>query len=107
MDRIATGFLADARPHEIKWNRRLRRLCEREPAQTVTRPGSLCPGTARRAKSRRSDWPCFRGALGHEDYLVLGSAFDYWNAWSARKWTMVNPRGLTASSLFFTLSRKT
>lgn len=29
------------------------------------------------------------------------------NAWSARKRTMVRPRGLTASSLFFTLSRKT
>ena len=29
------------------------------------------------------------------------------NAWSARKRTMVKPRGLTASSLFFTLSRKT
>ena len=28
------------------------------------------------------------------------------NAWSVRKWTMVNPRGLTVSSSFFTLSRK-
>ena len=29
------------------------------------------------------------------------------NAWSALKRTMVNPRGLTVSSLFFTVSRKT
>jgi hypothetical protein len=29
------------------------------------------------------------------------------NAWSARKRTMVRPRGFTASSLFFTFSRNT
>ena len=59
------------------------------------------------AKMKRADWPCCEAALGHEDYLVLGSALDYSNARSAWKWMMVNPRGFTASSSFFTLSRKT
>jgi hypothetical protein len=48
-----------------------------------------------------------RVALGHEDCLDMGSGFVYSKAWSARKRTMVNPRGFTASSLFFTVSRKT
>ena len=59
------------------------------------------------AKMEETDWPRCETALGHEDCLVLGSALDYSNAWSAWKWMMVNPRGFTASSSFFTLFRKT
>ncbi len=40
-------------------------------------------------------------------WIAASAAFDQLNAWSARKRTMVNPSGSTASSLFFTLSRKT
>ena len=59
------------------------------------------------AKMERSDWPCCEAGLGHEDRLVLRGALDYSNAWSAWKWMMVNPRGFTANSSFFTLLRKT
>ena len=40
-------------------------------------------------------------------WIAASAALDQLNAWSARKRTMVNPSGSTASSLFFTLSRKT
>ena len=76
-----------------------------EIAGTATE--ALHDGTADRAKIRRAYRPQMRAALGHEDCLAMGSGFVYSNAWSARKRTMVKPRGFTASSLFLTVSRKT
>ena len=59
---------------------------------------------------RRNEGPIGRELEPRVDmnYPQLGSGFVvYSNAWSALNRTMVNPRGSTASSLFFTVSRKT
>lgn len=50
---------------------------------------------------------CLAPAKAHVPDCPCGRHIHHSNAWSARKRTMVNPRGLTASSLFFTFSRKT
>ena len=77
------------------------------PAKTATAFGPLRLGTAIPAERRMASWPYLRAAMGHGDRLVMGSEIDHSNAWSARNRTMVSPRGFTASSLFFTWSRKT
>jgi hypothetical protein len=80
---------------------------ERRPEKSSTCRAPLRLKMAYAVESRRACRPCMRAVLGHEDCLAMGSGFVYSKAWSARKRTMVNPRGFTASSLFLTVSRKT
>src|SRR5215469_2036273 len=50
---------------------------------------------------------CFGYSLFSPRLIRKVDSIDQLNAWSARKRTIVNPNGSTASSLFLTFSRKT
>jgi hypothetical protein len=80
---------------------------EGRPAKSATRLDPLRLELAIAAKLQRASWlPGLRAVIGHEVAMKSRSELDYSNAWSARKRTMVNPRGFTASSSFLTFSWK-
>ena len=68
----------------------------------IAREEALCRLRRNEGRICRDLWPRV-----DMEASCWGCGSIYSNAWSARKRTMVNPRGLTASSLFFTFSWKT
>ncbi len=108
MDRIANGFTGRLPPPPRNGHPF---FCHNEPqwlpAESATIRPSLRLEIECAAEHLSAAWPSLKAEMGHDDCLAMESGFDYSNASSARKRTIVNPRGFTANSLFFTCSRKT
>ena len=106
MVRIDQGISGKPKPCRCLRNRliakRTRTRSGDGPYRLIARDEALCRLRRNEGRICRDLWPRVDMTS-----LMFGMWFRYSNAWSARKRTMVNPRGFMASSLFFTCSRKT